>query len=112
MKMPVKYKLENGGKYILKKIAGGLLPDKVINRKKGYFPVPALKFIRGEFLEFMRDILYSNACQQRCLFQRDYIDKLLKDPEKHLTPLKGSKLWHLALLELWLQRNVDRCLVT
>ena len=112
MKMPVKYKLENGGKYILKKIAGGLLPDKVVNRKKGYFPVPALKFIRGEFLEFMRDILYSDACQQRCLFQRDYIDKLLKDPEKHLTPLKGSKLWHLALLELWLQRNVDRCLVT
>ena len=97
---------------MLKKIARGLLPNKVIDRKKGYFPVPALKFVRGEFLEFMRDILNSDACQQRGLFQRAYVNKLLENPEKHMTPLKGSKLWHLALLELWLQRNVDRCLAT
>ena len=30
----------------------------------------------------------------------------LAEPEKHLTRIQGSKLWHLALLELWLQRNV------
>ena len=112
MQMPAKYKLNDGGKYMLKKIARGLLPNKVIDRKKGYFPVPALKFVRGEFLEFMRDILNSDACQQRGLFQRAYVNKLLENPEKHMTPLKGSKLWHLALLELWLQRNVDRCLAT
>jgi len=112
MQMPVQYKLASGGKYMLKKIARGLLPDKVIDRKKGYFPVPALKYVRGEFLEFMRTILNSNACRQRGLFQRDYVDKLLKDPENYMTPLRGSKLWHLALLELWLQRNVDRCLAS
>jgi len=28
-----------GGKY-LKQIATGLLPDKIINRPKGYFPLP------------------------------------------------------------------------
>jgi asparagine synthase (glutamine-hydrolysing) len=32
---------------------------------------------------------------------------LLDYPEQAHTPLLGSKLWHLALLEFWLQRNVD-----
>ncbi|MCY4642779.1 MAG: N-acetylglutaminylglutamine amidotransferase [Gammaproteobacteria bacterium] len=112
MQLPVRYKLAHGGKHILKNIARGLLPSKVIDREKGYFPVPALKYVRSEFMEFMRGILHSDACMQRGLFQRRYVDTLLANPERYLTPLKGSKLWHLALLEFWLQRNVDRCLAS
>ena len=112
MQMPIRYKMRSGGKHILKKIARGLLPDKVIDRKKGYFPVPALKYVRGDFLRFMQDVLNSNACRQRGLFQQAYIDKLLNKPEAFMTPLRGSKLWHLALLELWLQRNVDTAIAT
>jgi asparagine synthase (glutamine-hydrolysing) len=92
---------------VLKTISRGLLPDLVIDRPKGYFPMPALKFVRGEFLDFMRDILDSQACRQRGLYQRAYVETLLAEPEKYLTRIQGSKLWHLALLELWLQRNVD-----
>ncbi|MGH1538410.1 MAG: N-acetylglutaminylglutamine amidotransferase [Gammaproteobacteria bacterium] len=112
MRAPTKYKTKDGGKFLLKKIARGLLPNKVIDRKKGYFPVPALKYVRGEFLGFMQDILNSQACRQRGLFQPSYIDKLLNKPEAYMTPLRGSKLWHLALLELWLQRNVDTAIAT
>jgi len=106
--MPPELRLKNGGKHPLKVIARGLLPDAVIDRPKGYFPVPALKYVRGPFLDFMRDILDSTACHNRGLFQRPYVDKLLADPERYLTPIQGSKLWHLALLEFWLQTNVDR----
>ena len=56
-------------------IARDLLPDVVIDRPKGYFPVPALKFVRGQTLEFMRDVLESKACRERGLFQRDYVQK-------------------------------------
>jgi asparagine synthase (glutamine-hydrolysing) len=112
MRAPTKYKTKDGGKFLLKSIARGLLPDKVIDRKKGYFPVPALKYVRGEFLEFMREILNSEPCRQRGLFQHKYINNLLDKPEEFMTPLRGSKLWHLALLELWLQRNVDTALVS
>jgi len=35
------------------------------------------------------------------------VDMLLDAPEMHHTRIMGSKLWHLALLEFWLQRNVD-----
>ncbi|HEY9051781.1 MAG TPA: N-acetylglutaminylglutamine amidotransferase [Gammaproteobacteria bacterium] len=104
--MPPEMKLRDGGKYVLKKIARGLVPDAVIDRPKGYFPVPALKFVRGEFLNFMREILHSDTAKQRGLFQPAYVEKLLAEPEKYHTRLQGSKLWHLALLELWLQRNV------
>ncbi len=105
--MPPELKLKQGGKGPLKTIARGLIPDAVIDRPKGYFPVPALKYVRGDFLEFMRDILSSPACRDRGLYQRAYVDKLLADPESHFTRIQGSKLWHLALLEYWLQLNVD-----
>jgi asparagine synthase (glutamine-hydrolysing) len=105
--LPPELKLASGGKHILKQIARGCLPAKVIDRPKGYFPMPALKFVRGDFLELMRTTLDSRACRERGLFNRSYVEKLLAAPESYFTRLQGSKLWHLALLELWLQRNVD-----
>ena len=104
---PPALKMREGGKYPLKAMGRGLLPDAIIDRPKGYFPMPALKFIRGGFLDFMRDILNSRACIERNLYARAYVDLLLSAPEMHHTRLLGSKLWHLALLELWLQRNID-----
>ena len=103
--MPPELKLASEGKHVLKQIARGLVPDAVIDRKKGYFPMPALKYVRGEFLDFMKDILNSQACIDRGLYHRAYVNKLLDAPEQHHTRIQGSKLWHLALLEYWLQRN-------
>ena len=107
-KMPPQYKLQAAGKYALKKIARGLVPDSVIDRPKAYFPMPALKYVRGEFLDFMREILLAPTAQQRGLYNPAYVEKLLKEPEKWHTRLQGSKLWHLAALELWLQMNIDK----
>ncbi len=104
-KMPPHMKLKDGGKYVLKQISRGLIPDSVIDRKKGYFPVPALKYVRGEFLEFMQDVLNSQKCRERGLYQRSYVEKLLAKPEAYLTRIQGSKLWHMALLEFWLQQR-------
>jgi asparagine synthase (glutamine-hydrolysing) len=107
--MPPELKLKEGGKFPLKAIARGLIPDAVIDRPKGYFPVPALKYVRGPFLELMRGILTSDACIRRGLYQRAYVERLLAAPEapEHFTRINGSKLWHLALLEWWLQIHVD-----
>jgi len=105
--MPPELKLKENGKYPLKMIARDILPKAVINRPKGYFPVPALKYIQGDFLDFMRDTLLSRQCRQRGLFQPAYVHKLLAAPDQYMTPLQGSKLWHLALLETWLQTHID-----
>jgi len=103
--MPLALKLRSEGKHVLKTVARGLVPDAVIDRKKGYFPMPALKYVRGDFLDFMRDILNSRACRERGLYHRAYVDRLLDAPESHHTRIQGSKLWHLALTEYWLQMH-------
>ena len=102
-RIPAELKVRDGGKYILKEASRGLVPDEVIDRPKGYFPVPALKYLRGPFYDFVRDVLDSPAARQRGLFNRAYIDRLLANPEGELTPKGHSKLWQVALLECWLQ---------
>jgi len=105
--MPPEMKLPNGGKHVLKELSRGFLPDSVVNRSKAYFPMPALKYVRGEFLEFMKEILLSDGAKQRGLYNAAYVEKLLNKPEDYLTRLQGSKLWHLAALELWWQQNIS-----
>ncbi|WP_447962545.1 N-acetylglutaminylglutamine amidotransferase [Nitrospira sp. Ecomares 2.1] len=104
-RVPAEMKIAQGGKGILKEVARRVIPSEVIDRPKGYFPVPALKYLRGPYLDMVKDALVSETSQKREIIQRDYIDELLKNPDDHLTPLRGSKLWQLGLLELWLQSH-------
>ena len=108
MSAPEELKLKDF-KYILKKVARGIVPDEVIDRPKGYFPMPALKYVRGDFFKMMTKTLTGKVAIKRGIFQQDYIAKLLKNPEgkDSFTAIQGSKLWHASLLELWLQEHVD-----
>ena len=103
--MPDRLKLAQGGKGILKTVARGIIPDIIIDRPKAYFPMPALKYIRGDFLIWIKEILLSNTARQRGLYQPKYVEKLLSQPTEHFTRINGSKLWHLALTEAWLQTH-------
>ncbi len=104
-RMPPEIKVGKSGKWILKEAARQVVPDTVIDRPKGYFPVPALKHIDGPYLDLVRRYLTNDTARQRGLYQQDYIESLLAEPQAHLTPLRGSKLWQAALLEMWLQTN-------
>ena len=108
LSIPPSLKMQKQGKYPLKQIAKNLLPASIIERRKGYFPMPALKYVKGEFLDFMSDILSSHACISRGIFNKKYVNKVINHPENYITALAGSRLWHLALLEYWLQINVDK----
>ncbi len=100
--IPAEHKLKNGGKHVLKEAARKVVPDAVIDRQKGYFPVPALKYLEGEYLDFVGDIVHSRAARQRGVFNESYVAMLLENPGHHITPLQGSKLWQIAVLEYWL----------
>jgi len=104
-RVPAELKMAESGKGILKKAARRIIPSEVIDRPKGYFPVPALKYLQGPYLEMVRTALTNRAAAERGLFNHAYVDRLLADPESHITPLRGSKLWQLGLLELWLQTH-------
>ncbi len=102
-RVPSALKLAEGGKGILKRIARKLLPHEVIDRPKGYFPVPALTHVSGKVRELTKELLTSDKARSRGLFRAGYVEQLLAQPVAELTPLRGSKLWQLALLEYWLQ---------
>ncbi|MFC0246051.1 N-acetylglutaminylglutamine amidotransferase [Falsochrobactrum ovis] len=102
-RMPPEEKLRDGGKGILKDVARKIIPSEVIDRKKGYFPVPQLKYIAGPYLEMIKDALSSQKARERGLFQREYLERLFANPSDHLTPLRGSELWQAGVLEMWLQ---------
>jgi len=104
-RIPAQHKLADGGKGILKTVARKVIPSEVIDRPKGYFPVPALKYLEGPYLEMVRAALDTDAARQRGLFRQDYLDELFANPSEHITPLRGSKLWQIGLLELWLQSH-------
>lgn len=103
--IPPDLKLADNGKGILKDAARLVVPSEVIDRKKGYFPVPQLKYIEGPYLDLVRDALSTRAARERGIFRKDYLDRLFADPASHITPLQGSELWQVALLEMWLQSH-------
>jgi asparagine synthase (glutamine-hydrolysing) len=102
---PPELKLADGGKGVLKAIGRRIIPPEVIDRPKGYFPVPAITHLQGKVLTLVRDALTNETARGRGLFRREYVDALLADPNAELTPLRGNKLWQLGLLELWLQAH-------
>lgn len=102
-RIPPELKLKGDGKHILKEAARRVIPAAVIDRPKGYFPVPALKYLEGPYLERVRDSLLNDTARSRGLFRPEFIETLLADPAAHITPLRGSKLWQISILESWLQ---------
>jgi asparagine synthase (glutamine-hydrolysing) len=100
---PPELKLAQGGKGVLKDAARGVVPDEVIDRTKGYFPVPGIRHLEGPMLDMVREALHAPAARARGLFRTEYVDALLADPNTARTTLGANQLWQLALLEMWLQ---------
>ena len=102
---PPALKLAHDGKGVLKDAARRVLPAEVIDRPKGYFPVPALSHLEGPYVELVREALHAPEARERALFDPAWVARLLAEPNDHLTTLQGNTLWQLGLLELWLQRQ-------
>jgi asparagine synthase (glutamine-hydrolysing) len=101
---PPELKLAQGGKGVLKSIGRRVLPHQVVDRPKGYFPVPAISHLEGPVLDMVREALLSDAARDRALFRPELVRRLLDAPNETMTPLDGNRLWQLGLLEMWLQR--------
>ncbi len=104
-RIPPEYKVGGGGKLVLKEAARKVVPAEVIDRPKGYFPVPALKYLKGDYLSLVREVLFDPRSLKRNIFQQTFLNALLDDPGGEMTPLGSSRLWQVALLEMWFQAN-------
>jgi asparagine synthase (glutamine-hydrolysing) len=104
-RIPPGLKLADGGKGVLKRASRGVVPDEVIDRTKGYFPVPAIRQLEGPYLQRVRDALLDPAAKRRGLYVTDTVERMLAAPNETRTTLGSNALWQLALLEMWLQAN-------
>jgi asparagine synthase (glutamine-hydrolysing) len=102
---PPELKLAQDGKGILKDIARPLLPEGVVDRPKGYFPVPGVSKLEGPLLDHVLTVLRSPEAKQRGLIEPGAVDELLTDPTRRFRAGKRDRLWELGVLEMWLQQN-------
>ncbi len=103
--MPVNMKF-NGGelKYILKKAVRNILPAVILERKdKMGFPVPLHLWAQNKASAFFRDVLLSQACRERGIFNSEKVERLIRSERAF-----GRMLWGLLCTELWFQQFIDR----
>jgi asparagine synthase (glutamine-hydrolysing) len=93
-------------KYLFKRAMRGRLPDSIIERPKQGFAVPLARWFRGSWSDYVRDILLSDTCRQRGIFNPRYIERLLRvlDGGRDLE----LELWTLVSFELWCRQYLDR----
>ena len=105
-RIPPELKLADGGKGVLKRAARGLVPDAVIDRTKGYFPVPAIRQLEGPMLaEGPRRADRPRGAAARTCSGRDTVERLLADPNAERTTPRQQRAVAAGLLEMWLQHH-------
>src|SRR5205085_1928935 len=80
-------------------------PDDIIDRPKHGFAVPLACWFRGELAGFTRDLLCSETCRQRGIFDTGYIERLVQLHERGRDI--DLQLWTMLSFELWCRRVLD-----
>lgn len=103
--IPSKYKIRRGeGKYLLKKMMEGILPDEIIYRKKMGFPTPLKRMFETELRDYAADLLLSAEASLPQIFSSDRMRTLL-DEHRQGRHDHHRVLWQLVVLEQWLRLN-------
>ena len=100
-RIPADLKVAGGGKTFSKRPRAGW-SRRGDRPAEGLFPVPALKYFRGAFLDFVRGVLERPSAAARSSTGLISI-ACLPIRNTDLRPKGHSKLWQVALLECWLQ---------
>jgi asparagine synthase (glutamine-hydrolysing) len=93
-------------KYILRKNAEGLLPRRVIEKKKIGFLVPLAEWFRGPLRPYVEELLLGDRPRSRGLFRPEAVRKIV---EAHMSGRRDMswKLWSLLNIELWFRAWFD-----
>lgn len=94
-------------KFLVKRLAGPHLPDRIIYRKKAGFAVPVSRWLRpGGALGEMLDLLVDERAAERGLFLPEAVTRLVEEHRQGRRD-HGEILWGLVNLELWQRSMID-----
>ena len=102
-RIPPELKLADGGKGVLKRASRGVVPDEVIDRTKGYFPVPAIRQLEGPYLDRVRDALTDPAARRAACSAPEAVRRMLPTRTPPAPPSARTRSGNWRLLEMWLQ---------
>lgn len=104
-RMPAKYKVNKGqGKYLLKKMMEGLLPDEIIYRQKMGFPTPLKLMFQGELKDYSNSLLLDDNAKLNAYFDKNVIRKTLEEHQQGKQD-HHRLIWQLVVLEEWLKQH-------
>lgn len=109
-RIPSSLKLKGFQKrYIFKRAMKGILPEKVLYKKKHGFGVPLAQWLlqNPAMNELTRDILHDPPTRQRGFFLPSFFDRLEKmhvqEPNFY-----GEIVWYILALELWHRQHLEQ----
>jgi asparagine synthase (glutamine-hydrolysing) len=106
--LPVHLKLRGSQrKFLLRKVAGRLLPSSIIHRKKQGFPIPIDQWLRGEASSLVQDLLSVDSIQHRGYFDSDLIQNMTRQHHAGFVDY-STELWGLISFEMWARQFLDR----
>lgn len=90
------------GKIIFREMISSLVPDKVSNRAKQGFSGPDASWFKGDSIEFVKRLLFSDSARIYNHLDRVATQRLIKE---HLSGKKNRRLliWSLLNFEYWLK---------
>lgn len=90
------------GKWLLKQVMRGKLPDAVIDRPKKGFGIPLGQWLRNELKPLCEALLSTERIAREGLFNAAYVERLKQD---HFQGRANNRklLWTLMVFQLWSQ---------
>ena len=101
--VPDTYKSTTSPKKLLVDALGDLLPAEIVNRSKMGFTFPWKSWMKNELKSFCEQKIQSLS--KRKLFNEQGVMKLWKGFLEDDLLITWSRIWHLVVLENWLQEN-------
>lgn len=109
-RIPTRLKMKGFQKrYIFKKAMQGILPEKVLYKKKHGFGVPiGFWFLRNKELKsLVQDVLNDRKTRQRGYFRAGFYERIADLHQRDHPGFYGEVIWYLVALELWHRQHLE-----
>lgn len=93
-------------KNLLKNSLKGILPGKILRKKKQGFMVPIGEWFKGELKGYLKEILSEENIRKRGYFNPAFVKRMLNEHFEGKR-IYTHQLWALLIFELWARRFID-----
>lgn len=107
MALPRHFKYRDGEtKYLLKRALAGVIPERVIKRRKKGFGAPINVWMLDRLGGFIEHTLFNSPLRKRGFFDYEFIAQLLKEQRARRVNY-SFYLWSLLNLSLWYEQWIE-----